>query len=244
VIHIQGFRDGDALAIAGIWRRTAIMAFMNPLVTGEILRATEHLPDGSTLLVPDVLWEEYELLLEELAERPHLRLSYDCGRLEIVSPSANHEKSAEFIDDLVRAYADALDLELEKLGHTTWKREALAKGAEADACYYVGNPERILGKDTLDLEIDPPPDIVLEIDITSNSRRKFPIYAGLGVPEIWTYDGDTVRFFELVDDKYIPISESPFLPKLTGQMLAEAIEVSKTRGQKTALDLFRKRIRV
>jgi Uma2 family endonuclease len=211
-------------------------------LAGEIVLATKHLPDGATLAVPEVPWQEYEHVLRELAERPHLRVSYDCGHLEIVSPSAKHEKYAAFIDDLVRAYADARDLELEKLGHTTWRREALAKGAEADACYYVANLARILGKETIDLDSDPPPDIVLEVDITTSARRKFAIYAALGVPEIWICNGKLIQFYELVDGRYAAISESRFLPHLTGQLLAEHIEISKAQGQTKALKLFRHRI--
>jgi len=216
---------------------------MSLLLAREILDATTHLPDGATLVIPQVGWDDYEHLLEELAGRPHLRVSYDCGRLEIVSPSAKHEKYAEFIDDLVRAYADSRNMELEKLGHTTWRREALAKGAEADGCYYIGNPERILGKDTIDLKSDPPPDIVLKIDITNDSSRKFTIFAALGVPEIWTYDGSTVRFYELTDRQYRLVLESRFLPGLTGKLLADAVKISATRGQKTALNVFRQSIR-
>lgn len=219
------------------------MTTMNPRATGEILRAAEHLPDGAMLVVPQVAWDDYEYLLDELAEGPHLRVSYDCGRLEIVSPSPEHGEYADFLNDLVRAYADAQDMELEKRGNATWKRKALEKGVEADACYYVQNAERIIGKRTIDLESDPPPDIVVEIDITRNSERKFPIYAALAVPEVWTYDGKKVQLYELSERRYVPILESRFLPRLTGQILADAIEVSKTRGQKTALNAFRRRIR-
>ena len=128
------------------------MTPVNLPATSEILFAAEHLPDGATLVVPQVAWDDYECLLQELAERPSLRVSYDCGRLEIMSPLAEHDRYACFIDDLVRAYADAFDMELEKLGHTTWKRKALEKGAEADSCYYILNAERIIGKRTIDLE--------------------------------------------------------------------------------------------
>jgi Uma2 family endonuclease len=118
----------------------------------EVLDATAHLPDGATLIVPQFDWDDYERLLEDLTERPRLRVSYDCGRLEIVSPLPEHEKYARFIDDLVRAFADAYGLELEKLGHTTWKRRALAKGVEADACYYIRSAKRIIGKRKIDLD--------------------------------------------------------------------------------------------
>jgi Uma2 family endonuclease len=218
------------------------MTSMNLQATGEILRAAEHLPHGAMLVIPQVDWEDYERLIEDLAEGPHLRVNYDCGRLEIVSPLPEHGQYADFLNDLVRAYADDQDMELEKRGTATWRRKALQKGAEADACYYVQNAERIIGQRTIDLESDPPPDIVVEIDITRNSLLKFPIYVALCVPEIWTYDGKTVQFYALGGDQYAQISESRFFPGLTGQMLAEAIEDSKTRGQKTALDTFRKRI--
>jgi Uma2 family endonuclease len=228
--------------LGAIWEATDIMTRMTPPLAGEIRLATEHLPDGAKLVVPDVTWEDYEELLQELAERPHLRVSFDSGRLEIVSPSSKHERYGEFINDLVRAYADACDSELDKLGHTTWKRKALSKGAEADGCYYIRNFERIRSKETIDLESDPPPDIVLEIEVTTDSKKKLSIYAALRVPEVWIYDGKEARFFALENDQYVPIQESQFLPRLTGAMIAEAVEASKTQGQKTALAAFRARI--
>ena len=218
------------------------MAPMTLPLTHEILDATEHLPIGATLVVPQVSWDDYEILLEELAERPHFRVSYDCGKLEIMSPSRDHEKYTRFFDDLVRAYADAFDLELEKLGQTTWKLKAVGKGVEADDCYFVGNPERSMGRTTGDLEADSPPDIAVEIDITRSSLRKFSIYAGLSIPELWTYDGENVKFYKLFEGQYIPVPESRFLPKLTGTMLAESINDSKARGQRTALHAFRRRV--
>jgi Uma2 family endonuclease len=227
----------------GIWRTAAILRSMSLPAASEILDATEHLPEGAALVVPQVTWDDYERLLAELAERPHLRVSYDCGRLEIVSPLPEHEKYARFFDDLVRAYADVYDMELEKLGQTTWKRKALGKGVEADACYYVRNAARIIGKRLIDLESDPPPDIVVEIDTTSTSLNKFPIYAALAVPEIWRYDGENVHIYELTEGRHLPVSESRVFPRLTGPILAEPIGMSKTLGQKTALEVFRKRLR-
>jgi Uma2 family endonuclease len=218
------------------------MTPMSLVATNEILDAAEHLPAGTTLVVPEVEWEDYERLLEGLAERPRLRVSYESGTVEIVSPLPEHERYARFFDDLVRAYASIYDMELEKLGQTTWKRKALRKGAEADACYYVRNAERIIGKGILDLESDPPPDIVVEIDTTRRSQHKFPIYAALSVPEIWRYDGQNVSVYELTEGQYVPIAESRSFPGLTGAILAEAIELSKTHGQKTALNAFCRRI--
>ena len=210
----------------------------------EVLDATEHLPDGTTLIVPQFDWDDYERLLEDLAERPHLRVSYDCGKLEIVSPLPEHEKYARFIDDLVRAFADAQGLELEKLGHTTWKKRALAKGVEADACYYVRNAKRVIGKRTIDLDSDPPPDIAVEIDTTRDSSKKFSIFAALAIPELWTYDGHAVVIYQRNDAAIYTVAPgSRFLPGLTGPMLAEALEFSQTHGQTKALSEFRRKIR-
>ena len=207
----------------------------------EILDAIEHLPRGASLVIPQVDWEDYELLLENFGKR-HLHVSYDSGRLEIVSPLPRHEMYGRFFDSLVREFATAHKLTVEMLGQTTWKRRALAKGVEADACYYVQNAERVIGKEDLDLEIDPPPDIAVEIDITSNSLRKLAIYAALSVPEIWRYNGKTIHMYTLAGSKYVEIAGSNILPGLTGSLLAELIELSRTHGQTKALEAFRRQI--
>jgi Uma2 family endonuclease len=211
-------------------------------LTDAILEATEHLPAGATLVVPHVAWDDYERLLENLTERP-LRVTFDCGRLEIVSPSPRHERYARFFDDLVRAFAEVHDLGLEKLGQTTWKMRLRDKGIEADSCYYVRNVERVIGKEELDLEFDPPPDIAVEIDITSTSVEKLAVYAALAVPEIWRYDGQTVQIYGLAEAKYMECSGSNILPGLTASILTQFMELSKTQGQTRALKAFRERIK-
>ena len=207
--------------------------------TADYLDAIEHLPDGATLVIHQFSWDDYERLLEDLQERPHLRVSYDRGKLEIMSPLPEHEEYARFVDDLVRAFSDAHDLKLQKYGAATWKRQRLARGVEPDACYYVANADRVIGKHKFDLEVDPPPDIVVEIDITNESLGKFPIYAALSVPEIWRYDGSTVQFYELVGDKYREIPASRSFTGLTPATLVLALEQSKTEGQTAALRAFR-----
>jgi Uma2 family endonuclease len=159
--------------------------------------AIDHLPDGATLTFQGVSWVEYERLLQELTNRPRLRVSYDAGRLEITSPLPEHEEYARFIDAFVRVCAERDRLHVQSYGGATWKRSALAKGAEPDACYYVASAVRVIGKRRLDLDVDPPPDIVVEIDITNESLAKFGIYTALGVPEVWRYDGNTVSFYTL-----------------------------------------------
>lgn len=207
--------------------------------TASCLEAIERLPDGATLVIRRAMWEEYEQLLDDLRDRPHLRISYDSGELEIMSPLPEHEEYASFIEDVVRLIAEELDLTLEKRGRATWKRRRLAKGVEPDASFYVASAPRVIGRRQIDLERDPPPDVVVEIDVTNESLSKFPIYAALAVPEIWRYDGNTVRFYELKGDAYREIPESRFFAGFTPAMLSTALERSKTEGQTAALRSFR-----
>jgi Uma2 family endonuclease len=138
-------------------------------------------------------------------------------------------------------FARAHNIKVQKYGSTTWKKQRLNQGVEPDCCYYVANAVRVIGKRTFDLEVDPPPDIVVEIDITNESLGKFPIYAALSVPEIWWYDSKSFQFYELIADKYRRVSESAFFPGLRPSMVAAALEQSRTDGQDAALESFRGR---
>src|SRR3989442_950592 len=203
--------------------------------------AVDHLPEGATLVARDVSWEDYERLLEELAGRPAVRVAYDQGRLEIMSPLPEHEEYKRFIEKIVDALGDSLDLNVEPRGSATWKKKREAKGAEPDTSYYIANSERIIGKRKLDLNVDPPPDLVVEIDATNESLSKFPIYSTLRVPEIWHYDvrHNQIQMYELRGNKYVELPASRSFPILTSKALGDFIEQSKTKGQKAAMAAFR-----
>jgi Uma2 family endonuclease len=160
-----------------------------------------------------------------------------------MSPLPEHEAYARFIDAIVVEVCEASDLIVEPFGGATWKRRALAKGADGDACYYIRNARRIIGKRKFDLDSDPPPDIIVEIDTTRSSLKKLSIYAALLVPEVWRYDGKKVQIYELQEGKYVGSPGSQFLPGLTGAILFEFIELSKTQGYTKARHAFRHRIR-
>lgn len=214
---------------------------MDPRIA-DFSEAAELLPNGASLVIQDLQWDDYEAVLEALQHR-HLRISYDCGRLEVMSPLSEHEIAALIIDRMVYVYCDEFDINLEGYGNTTWKRRSLGKGVEPDGCYYIENAARIIGKRKFDLDTDPPPDIVVEIDITNSSLRKFSIYAALGVPEIWRYDRKMVHFHGLVTGSFVETAHSRFLPGLTGQIMVETIKASVEMGQTEALKTFRKQIR-
>jgi Uma2 family endonuclease len=209
------------------------------------MQAIEHLPAGALLVFQSVDWEEYEQVLEDLVDRPGIRVTYDRGRLEIMSPLREHEALKEFVLSLVRILAEELDVDLESCGSTTFKKKAEAKGTEPDTCFYVANAGRIIGKRTADLNVDPPPDIVVEIDVTNESSTKLPIYATFGVREIWRYNAKRkrVQICELRDKPYAEIAASLSFPVLTTDVLSGFVEQSQTQGQKRALAAFRRWIR-
>jgi Uma2 family endonuclease len=202
--------------------------------------AVDHLPEGGTLVFQDVTWEEYEQLLNEMEDRPGVRITYDEGRLEIMSPRPEHEEYKRFIERMIDTLSDELDINVEPRGSATWKRER-GKGAGGDTCYYVANAERIIGKRDIDLKIDPPPDLIVEVDSTSESLGKFVIYSAFGVPEIWRYDVKRSRFhmYELQGTAYVEIPSSRSFPILKVDALAAFIDQSKIHGQKAALAGFR-----
>ena len=206
----------------------------------EYKEAVDHLPEGGTLVFRNVSWDDYEQLLNELADRPGVRITYDGGKLEIMSPLPEHEKYKRFIERVIDTLSDELDINVEPVGSATWKRKP-QKGAEADTCYYVANADRIIGKRDIDLKIDPPPDLVVEVDSTNESLRKFSIYSVLRVPEIWRYDVKHGRFhmYELQGTAYVEIPSSRSFPILTGETIAAFIDQTKTQGQKAALAAFR-----
>lgn len=208
----------------------------------EYRDAFEHLPDGGTLVFRNVDWDEYERFLQDLADRPGLRVSYDEGQLEIMSPLPEHEEYKDFILRAVQILSED-GIALETRGSATWKRRSVRKGTEPDTCFYVANAGRVIGKRTIDLDTDPPPDVAVEIDVTSESLSTFPIYAALGVPEIWRYDGRTVSLYELTDGGYRTIAESRFFSGLMSSRLTEALDASKRDGQTAALAALRLWIR-
>jgi Uma2 family endonuclease/Flp pilus assembly protein TadD len=159
--------------------------------------------EGETKIFHNVSWEEFENILAEMGDNRSSRVAYDQGTLEITMPSQKHEYYKEIIRDLIKYLAEELDLDCESLGSTTWKRKDLLKGAEPDNCFYIQNEPAIRNvKPNIDLSKDPPPDLILEVDNTSPSRNRLPIYAGLGVPEIWIYNMQVLRIFQLQAGKY------------------------------------------
>src|SRR5687767_1888590 len=166
------------------------------------------------LVLHDVTWKLYERLLKDIGNRP-LRVTFYRGSMEIMSPLPKHERWKKRIGRLIELMLLEAGIRAETLGSTTFRREAKKAGLEPDECYYVQNAAAIRGKDRLDLSVDPPPDLALEVDITRRSIKRMPVYAALGVPEVWRWNGKTLTILLLSEREYVPSPASsafPFLP--------------------------------
>lgn len=193
---------------------------------------------GQQLLLKNVCWQMYENILEELGEGRTARINYYQEMLEIVTPLPEHEDDKVMIGDLVKALLEELDIEFRSLASTTFKSEAMAAGVEADDCFYIQNEAVIRGKKRMDLTIDPPPDLAIEIDITS--RTRFNNYEALGVPELWRYDGQSLEINVLESGKYKKSNISRNFPQFPlVDVIPQYIEQSKVVGRNTTIRALR-----
>jgi Uma2 family endonuclease len=186
---------------------------------------------SSSVLLQGISWDTYQSLVQELESQPNRRLTYDNGLLEIFMPLPLHEKNKKYLARLVEIITMTLEIEICSLGSCTWNRSDLAKGLEPDECYYIQNEAAIRGKTIIDLAIDPPPDLAIEIDITSLSLPRLPIYASLGVPEVWRFDGEKIVLLALVNGEYQEIPVSIALPIVTPAILQDWLTQVKTMGE-------------
>ena len=214
-------------------------------VAEDYYETVEHLAAKGTLIFHDVAWDDYEALLDKMESKPGHRVYFNDGVLKIMSPRHDHEKVKEFVAGLMRVYADGLDLFVEAAGSTTYRQRRKTKGAEPDTSFYLGKKAQwILGKTTIDLEIDPPPDVVVEIDLSNESWDKFEIYAVFGVPEIWRFDGRGFTFYSLIETKYEKCEKSFGFSQLTPLLLTDIFNKSQTIGQTAALKIFRQFLQI
>lgn len=195
-------------------------------------------PVGQQLIMTDVNWQMYEQLLEELGEKRGSRINYSGGVLEIMVPLPEHEDDKVIIADLVKVLLEELDIEFRSLGSTTFKSQTMKQGIEADDCFYIENEIAVRGKKRIDLSVDPPPDLALEIDITS--RTRFDNYKVLGVKELWRFNGTQLEINVLQSGEYVQVNESPhFSGFLLSEVIPQYLERSKIEGRNKTMRAFR-----
>lgn len=193
---------------------------------------------GQQMLLKDISWQQLEKILEEMGENRAARISYSDGWLEIMVPLPEHEKDKEIFGELVRILLDKLEIDFEPFGSTTLKNERMRQAVEPDTSFYIQNQAAVIGKNRIDLNIDPPPDLAIEIDITS--RTRFENYEILGVPELWRYQQQGLEIFLLQSGKYIKSQSSPNFPNIPIiELVNEYVRQCLSIGRSQAMRSFR-----
>ena len=194
-------------------------------------------PPEQIVQLSGISWQTYETLLAEIGDR-QIRLTYNRGNLEIMVPSPEHERFKEVLGRFVETLAEELDVRIEPLGSTTFKRPELS-GVEPDKCFYIQNLSAVKGKKRIDLNQDPPPDLVVEIDITSRSENTLQVYADLGVPEVWIYNGSRLRINRLENGEYVEGEISLAFPSLPILEIVRFLEQAETMDYLELVKAFR-----
>ncbi|MDJ1184697.1 Uma2 family endonuclease [Roseofilum casamattae] len=197
---------------------------------------------GNRIILNGVSWLTFTTLLAEVGDDRAWRIAYHERVLEIRMPLSEHERAKGMLESFVEAIADELEIEVMKLGALTLKREDVARAVEPDSCFYIQNESLVRSK-AIQLPDDPPPDLAIESDYTNSSLNKFTLYAGLGVPELWRYARDTLQVYRLVDGEYQAVDKSLAFPFLPVDEVPRFLAQSKDIGQRSAVRLFRQRIR-
>lgn len=203
-----------------------------------IVEMIDRMSGDSVLIQHGVGWHDYEELLDAVGEASSLRICYDEGTLQIMTLSQRHEKYSTLIERMVDRLSSFLRVKVLFYGFATMRKRQKQKGVEPDACFYVQNAPLVGTKDEIDFNIDPPPDVVVEIDLHHDSISKFPIYAALGVPEFWRYDGNVLTIYLLRKGQYQPSEVSESLTLLTGAVLTEFLARTSKEDQYDILSAF------
>ncbi|MDB9314766.1 Uma2 family endonuclease [Spirulina sp. CS-785/01] len=201
-----------------------------------------NLRPGSRITIPHLSWPDFEAILEELGEKRTLRLAYCENNLELMTPSPEHERAKIVIADLVKVVLRVQGRAWEALGSTTFKRQTMQAGIEPDECFYIANYQAVIGKDRLDLDIDPPPDLAIESDVTSLTA--ITAYQRLGVPELWVYSNPQLTIYVLQGEEYQETAFSPNFPDVNIQeAVLEVLQRAREIGSSLALQEFEESLR-
>ena len=199
---------------------------------------TLHSSETRTVL-ENVRWDTFIELAEQRSGSVP-RMTYDEGVLELMSPLRQHENIGRLLGRLIETYTEVMEVEIQSVASTTFKRKDLKRAFEADESYYVQHAEQIRPKEEIDLTIDPPPDLVIEVEITSSAIRKMKLFASMGVPEVWRHNGEMLEMFALTDGEYQAIEASTSLPGLNSNLINLILARRFECGETMLIREFRK----
>ena len=207
---------------------------MNATVTPEFVRTSTD----SVVQLDRVRWETYGDLRDS-PENDHVRMTFDRGVLVLMSPSKRHERIASLIGQLIVEWALVKRVPFQSCDTVTFQRKDLSRALEPDKCYYIQHEKIVRDRDELDLNVDPPPDLVIEVDVASSSARKLELYAAFGVPEVWHWQHDRLQVLILRDSQYEPANDSDALSGFPNRQAVDLIVDRRNRDDMTLLLEFR-----
>ncbi|MFN9627289.1 MAG: Uma2 family endonuclease [Planctomycetota bacterium] len=193
------------------------------------------------IVLENVSWEIFVALADERRGSVP-RLSYNEGVLEMMSPKRKHENISCLLGRMIEAYSEIRGIEILSVASVTVKRSDLKKAYEADESYYVTNIDKVLAKEELDFEVDPPPDLVIEVELTSSAIDKLELFAAMQVREVWRHDGTSVQIYRLSNGRYDCIAESTELPRLSSDLINGYLDQRLQAGETTWIRAFRSEV--
>ena len=200
-----------------------------------------HAEDRNVLR--EISWDIYVQLCDQNQSKA-TRMAYFEGELEIMTVGCLHESAKDLIHYMFGIIAESLGVDFLGRGHHTFKHAKKRIGFEADLSYYVSNLDRVRRLPKIDLECDPPPDLVVEVDISRNSERKLLMYAALGIPEVWRCEGGTIRIYRLAGREYKSVAKSSILRGVTAAQLTKLLAEGERMNRLAWFGLVRKSVAV
>ncbi|WP_066381889.1 Uma2 family endonuclease [Anabaena sp. CA = ATCC 33047] len=194
-------------------------------------------------LLYNISWQTFKTMLAEMGTERSYRLAYDNGTVEIMTPLILHENSNRLIEGFVFVLCEELGLEIKRSGSLTLTRDDLKRGAEPDSSYYIQNEALVRNKENIDLAIDPPPDLVLEVEYSRSAIDKLKLYAAMGVPEFWRYNGSTFRIYTLVEGQYSEAEISLTFAPVPVREIPQFLVAAKQNGEVSTTRAFRAWVR-
>jgi len=204
---------------------------------------TTTTPAEQRTLLTNISWQTFKAMLVDMGSERATRLAYDKGLVEIMTPLMPHENSNRLIEVFVGVLCEELGLEIKRAGSLTLTRDDLERGAEPDSSYYIQNEPLVRDKAEIDLDNDPPPDLVLEVEYSRSRIDKLSLYAAMGIPEFWRYNGSVLRIYRLESGHYVQRNNSPTFAPIAVTEIPKFLQQSRKVGEITCTRNFRNWIR-
>lgn len=200
---------------------------------------TTATPTETRVLLENISWQTFKTMLAEMGSERKTRLAYDNGTIEIMTPLMPHENSNRLIEVFVGVLCEELGLEIKRVGSLTLTRDDLERGGEPDSSYYIQNEFLVRDKENIDLASDPPPDLVLEVEYSRPKIDKLQLYASMGIPEFWRYNGSVLQIYKLEGGQYLEVQVSPTFTPVAVREIPRFIQESKQNGEIATTRTFR-----